>query len=110
LNIFHRQAVHKKDEVRSEKSQESRSERLKDLCEGNGSLYEAIQNFLLLDPKSQIPQLGETDSLIQKGNMAVANGRKVEARVDFETAARIEIFRLNREETRKSCKNSSILL
>jgi hypothetical protein len=101
LNIFHRQGVPKKDEVRSQKSEGSRSEKLKDLCRGNESLYEAMQNFLLLNPKSQIPQLGETDSLIQKGNVAVANGRKLEARVDFETAARIEISRLNNENTRK---------
>ena len=64
-------------------------------------LYEAMQNFLLLDPKSQIPQLGGTDSLIEKGNKAMASGNNLEARVDFETAGRIEIYRLNKESTEK---------
>ncbi|MGH2639557.1 MAG: hypothetical protein ACRDF4_09810 [Rhabdochlamydiaceae bacterium] len=54
-----------------------------------------MENFLLLYPESQISELGETTSLIQLGNAAAASGNKLVARVDYETAAGIEMFRLS---------------
>jgi hypothetical protein len=101
MRIFHRRNHLRTDKVQSEKPSKSSAMQLRELCGSDEKLYEALANFLLLDPRSQIPQLGETDSLVEQGNAAIASGNKLVARVDFEIAARIEIFRLNKESTRK---------
>ncbi len=74
---------------------------LEQLCGGDLDLYHAMQHFLLLDPESQIPRIGETNTFIARGNEAKARGERQFARPDYEIAARIEIARGNKENVRK---------
>ena len=71
---------------------------LKDLVPNNEKLYEALQTFLLADPKRQLPLLGSTDLLLARGNEERANGDNSKARFDYETAAKIELYNQNKEE------------
>lgn len=59
-----------------------------------------MQNFLIISPQKQIPQPGRVSLLIAKGDAAKSIGKNLEARVDYETAARIEIFKQNKESAR----------
>jgi hypothetical protein len=70
---------------------------LKDLVPNNDNLYVALQTFILGDPKRQLPLLGTTDSLLTKGDDEKAKGKNPQARFDYETAAKIELFKQNRE-------------
>jgi len=79
---------------------QSNSSRLKDLVVGNQRLYFAMQSFLITSPARQIPQLGGASLLVAKGDAAKAVGKNLEARVDYETAARIEIFEQHKESAR----------
>jgi hypothetical protein len=79
----------------------SYSSRLKDIVVGNQRLYFAMQYFLITSPARQIPQLGGVDLLLGKADAAKAFGKNLEARVHYETAARIEIFEQHRESARK---------
>ena len=99
--IFRRKATPDKNRLESEKQGESSSSRLKDLCHGDEDLFKVMENFLMFEPQSQISLLGGAESLIQKGNIAMEQGNKFEARVLYETAAKIEIFRANKENARK---------
>lgn len=72
------------------------------LVANDQKMYLAMQNFLLLAPDRQIPQLGEVSSLLARGDTAKASGNNLEARADYETAAKIEIYNQNKESAR-SC-------
>lgn len=78
--------------------QAARVTTLKDLVPNDGKLYEALQTFLLADPKRQLPLLGSTDSLLARANENRANGENFKARFSYETAAKIELYKQNREE------------
>jgi len=79
---------------------QSNSSRLKDIVADNQRLYFAMQNFLITSPERQIPQLGNFSLLVAKGDAAKAVGKNLEARADYETAARIEIFEQHKESAR----------
>ena len=83
---------------------QSNSSRLKDIVANNRGLYFAMQNFLIISPERQIPQLGGVSLLVARGDAAKAVGKNLEARVDYETAARIEIFKQNKENARNCLK------
>jgi hypothetical protein len=70
---------------------------LKDFIPNNEKLYDALQTFLLGDPKRQLPLLGSVDSLLEKANEQRANGENLQARLNYETAAKIELYRQNKE-------------
>lgn len=70
---------------------------LKDIIPNNDKMYAALQTFLLGDPKRQLPLLGTTDSLLTKGNEEKTKGENSRARFDYETAAKIELFKQDRE-------------
>jgi hypothetical protein len=78
----------------------SNSSRLKDIVVDNQRLYFAMQNFLIMSPARQIPQLGGVGLLVGKGDAAKAVGKNLEARANYETAARIEIFEQHKEGAR----------
>src|SRR5712692_6350413 len=75
---------------------------LKSLVANDQKMYAALQNFLLADPKRQILLLGEVDSLVANGNAARVKGNNQTARADYETAAKIEIYKQNKDSAR-SC-------
>jgi hypothetical protein len=70
---------------------------LRDFVQNDEKLYDALQTFLLGDPKRQLPLLGSTDSLLSKANEQRANGENIQARLNYETAAKIELYRQNKE-------------
>ena len=45
--------------------------------------------------------LGETDSVLAKGDAARASGEKLMARVNYEIAAKIEIYKQNKDSVEK---------
>jgi hypothetical protein len=60
-------------------------------------LYGALQNFLIVDPKRQLPLFDDVSSLLSKGDAAKAQGNNLTARVDYEVAAKIEIYKQNKD-------------
>jgi hypothetical protein len=83
---------------------QSNSSRLKDIVANNQGLYFAMQNFLIISPERQVPLLDGVGILVAKGDAAKSVGKNLEARADYETAARIEIFRQNKESARNCLK------
>jgi hypothetical protein len=81
--------------------QSTPSTRLKEFVPNDEKMYIAMQNFLLADPERQVPMLGESDALIAKGEAASAKGDKLVARISYETAAKIEIYKQNKENAEK---------
>jgi hypothetical protein len=69
-----------------------RKDPLRELVPNDEKLYLALQTFLLGDPNRQLPMLGSVDSLSLKADEERAKGDKWKARINYETAARIEIF------------------
>ncbi len=74
---------------------------LRDLVPNDEKLYIALQTFLLGDPTRQLPMLGSVDSLLTKGDEDKAKGNNWKARLNYETAAKIEIYKNNREDAEK---------
>ncbi|MGI0090707.1 MAG: hypothetical protein ACREBS_03270 [Nitrososphaerales archaeon] len=105
MNIFFQQP-HEKEEEQQASSREvsldqsSSSSRLKDLVGNNPQMYFALQNFLLQSPETQVPRLGEVNLLVAMGDSARASGNTISAGVDYETAAKIEIYRQNKDSAR----------
>src|ERR1700730_7574244 len=77
------------------------SSRLKDFIPNDEKMFVALQNFLLADPERQVAMLGDTDLLVTKGDAAKARGDKLVARMSYETAAKIEIYKQNKESAEK---------
>jgi hypothetical protein len=75
-------------------------QRLRELVK-NDEMYYAIELFLLGDPARQIEQLGGVDSLLKMGEEAKSEADPVKARYSYETAAKIELYRQNKEGLRK---------
>ncbi len=82
--------------MKEEKLVQYADARLKALV-SDEDMYYAMENFLLADPERQIPLLGDMESLISKGDEAKSTGSKVIARTNYETAAKIEIYKQNKE-------------
>lgn len=60
-----------------------------------------MELFLLGDPKRQIEQLGDVDGLLNTGDQAKSADDHVKARYNYETAAKIEMYRENKEGLRR---------
>ena len=91
---------------RLEKEKETRiiertNERLRDLAP-NDEMYEAMENFLLGDPENQIQQLGSNDEIIGKGNEAKDKGEDLIARAQYETMAKVAIYKQDPQLTKES--------
>ena len=56
--------------------------------------------FLYLKPEEQIALIGATDLQTRKAAEAIERGDRTMAVVDYETAARIELYRGNKENVR----------
>jgi hypothetical protein len=65
--------------------------------DSNPKLREALENFLLLEPEKQIPQLGEAKTFLNEGNAKKATGNRLLARVNYEIAAKIELYKGNKD-------------
>jgi hypothetical protein len=80
---------------------EKTNERLRDLAP-NDELYEAMENFLLGDPKNQIPQLGDPAEILGKEDSTASKGEDLIARAQYETLAKVAIYKQEPELVKKS--------
>ena len=99
-NFFHRANKQVAITLQRVVPDEASSLRLKGLVANNQRMYYALQNFLLGAPDRQIPLLGEVSLLLARGDAFRAKGNSMAARVDYETAAKIEIYKQNKESAR----------
>ncbi|MDH2901458.1 MAG: hypothetical protein PXY39_10850 [archaeon] len=101
LKVEHADTVQTKEELKEkQEAHEYEDKRLKELVQSD-EMYYALELFLLGDPKRQIEQLGDVDSLLSKGDQAKSADDHVKARYNYETAAKIEMYRQNKEGLRK---------
>ncbi len=61
------------------------------------ALHDAMEYFLLLNPREQVAQLGEPEDLKRTADEARASGDKILARIDYECAAKIALYRQRRD-------------
>jgi hypothetical protein len=80
------------------------SSSLKDFIPNDEKMFVALQNFLLADPERQLAMLGTTDALLAKGDAANVKGEKLVARMNYETAAKIEIYKQNKDTAEKAIR------
>lgn len=74
--------------------------RLKSLVKSD-DMYYALEYFLLGDPQRQVTQLGDSESLLQKGDDAKSKNNYIIARTNYESAAKVEIYKGNKDAARK---------
>jgi hypothetical protein len=67
----------------------------------NEKVYKALENFLLVDPERQIPQLGGSEGQVAEADQAKTRGDNEVARGKYETAAKIEIYKKDKDSARK---------
>ena len=80
---------------------EKTNERLRDLAP-NHQIYEAMENFLLGDPKSQIELLGPMEEIEEKAEDAKNKGENLIARAQYETLAKVAIYEQDKDLAKKS--------
>jgi hypothetical protein len=80
---------------------EKTNERLRDLVP-NDEIYEAMENFLLGDPENQIQLLGDPNEILAKADEAKGKGEDLIARAQYETLAKIAIYKQDRRLAQKS--------
>jgi hypothetical protein len=88
------------DRKQEEKIHEYADARLKSLVKTD-EMYFALEYFLLGDPERQISQLGDTETLMHEGNEAKTKNENVSARTNYETAAKLEIYKGNKDAARR---------
>jgi hypothetical protein len=77
------------------------NERLRKLTPDD-RMYEAMENFLLGDPQSQIQLLGTKDEILGKAEEAQSKGEDLIARAQYETMAKVAIYQQDPALTKKS--------
>ena len=70
------------------------------LCQGDEELHYAMSYLVYLKPEEQIALIGATELQVQNAAEAIERGDRTTAVVDYETAARIELYRGNKENAR----------
>jgi len=80
---------------------EKTNKRLRNLAP-NDQIYEAMENFLLGDPENQIQLLGTEDEILSTGDEAKNKGEDLIARAQYETMAKVAIYKQDPELARKS--------
>ncbi|MGI0079024.1 MAG: hypothetical protein ACRECH_05320 [Nitrososphaerales archaeon] len=103
MKIFHRKSNKGTSEVREINQ---KVDPLRELCGPDDGMYGALSQFLLLDPRHQVEQLGGFAKLWEEGSSAMQRGNKLQARVSFETAARIALYDQDRASLKKSLESA----
>ena len=87
-----------------QQAQHSVSERTVDplltLSHGDQELSDAMSFLLFVRPREQASQLGTTEELLQRAKEEAGKGELTKARIDLETAARIEMYKGDTEKVR----------
>jgi len=100
MNLFHKSSKQETVKVQTSNAVQVSISPLKNLIVSNPKMYAALQNFLIVDPERQIPLLDDVNKLLTKGDEAKAQGNRMTARADYEIAAKIEIYKQNKESAR----------
>ena len=95
MNLFHRSP--KPEKIHLLASTQPSLSPLEKLVPDDAKMFAALQNFLIVDPARQIPLLDDVTTLLAKGDTAKGQGNNMSARADYEVAAKIEIFKQNKE-------------
>jgi hypothetical protein len=95
MNLFHRSS--KQETVKLQTTVPQSVSQLQTLVPDDAKMFAAMQNFLIVDPERQIPLLDNVGTLLAKGNTAKDQGFNQAARADYEIAAKIEIYKQNKE-------------
>jgi hypothetical protein len=98
-------------EGRLEKEKENRiiektNQRLRDLSPTD-EIYEAMENFLLGNPESQLQMLGTKEELKGKGDEAKSKNEDLIARAQYETMAKVAIYKQDPELVKESLELAS---
>ncbi len=99
MNLFHR-SRQETAKVQTSNAVQMGISPLKNLVISDPKMFAALQNFLIVDPERQIPLLDSVSTLLAKGDAAKAQGNRMTARADYEIAAKIEIYRQNKDSAR----------
>lgn len=102
MRLFHIQT--KKNSLTASPSNLEVEDSLKTLCGNNEQLYEAMSNFLLLDPRSQEQMVGNVPRILERGMKDLESGVKIRARVSFEIAARQALYHQDRQSFERALK------
>lgn len=81
-----------------------RDDTLKNLCGNDREMYEALSNFLFLDPRGYEKNVDTMSRLMQRGNDDLTNAHRLRARVSFEGAARLALYYQDREAVENALK------
>ena len=100
MNFFHRSSKQQTVKVQIGDAVQMSVSPLKNLVTSDPKMFAALQNFLIVDPERQIPLLDNVNTLLAKGDAAKAQGNKMTARTFYEIAAKIEIYRQDKESAR----------
>lgn len=84
-------------------------QRLMDLVSNDQRWYNAMENFLLAEPRREIPELGEASNFRARARNFEAENDLTMARVQYETAAKIEMYHQNKAGTIDSLKKANFL-
>lgn len=84
-------------------------QRLLDLVSNDQLWYDAMENFLLAEPRREIPELGEASNFHARARNFESENDLTMARVQYETAAKIEIYHQNKAGTIDSLKKANSL-
>jgi hypothetical protein len=95
LKLFNRRSKAQSESERVNNSEQD--DILKRLCGNDREMYEALSNFLFLDPRGYEKSVGTEPQLMKQGMEALENGNRLHARVSFEGAARLALFYQDRE-------------
>ncbi len=63
--------------------------------------HEVVRHYLLAEPERQIEQLGRVETLLADAERVGEKGQRTLARVNYELAAKIEIYNQNKEGAEK---------
>ena len=101
MNLFHKSPRQETINMQAARGSAQRSlTSLEKLVANDPKMYSALENFLIVDPRRQLPILDDVSVLLAKGNEAKAKGNNQSARVYYEVAAKIEIYKQNMESAR----------
>jgi len=93
--------MRRKSEQEAQAGAELATDPLNELCAGDEELHTALGYFLLHEPERQIPILGAVNDLIAEAEAALAQGNRLKARINFETAAKIAIYEQDEDSAKK---------
>jgi hypothetical protein len=71
---------------------------LRELIPDDQALYEAMEHFLLASPRRQADQLGDRAGVRKSADEAKAAGKTMQARVDYESAAKLALYYHDKED------------